>query len=456
MQDAKTTSRAEEDIVAWPARLAFGVGDSSLNLVWNGTALLLMFVYTDILGIAPATAGLIYLIAMVWDAVTDPLIAVFVDRTRTRFGRYRPWLMIGSVPLALSYPMAFSQPLVSTIDPVVWALGTHLLLRTCYTIVGVPFSVLQARLTQDADERTRLAGFRMAGAALGGLTVVFATPLIVSMLGSARAAEAYQIAASIAGVMTFAGIVYCALAIREPASGPHEPAVSLREDIASVPILFKANEPLIRVFSIVVVASICLAMFSKNILHYFKYIAEREDLAIWALTLPAALLFVSVPFWVWVASRTTKARALHYGCLIALVGYLCFLAVPASSIFGTFASICILGFGSSSLPVLFWAILPDTVEFRRWKTGIQSETKIFGFATFAQKTAVGINALLLGALLDIAGYVPNTEQAPGTLVAIEGMMAGIPALGVMAIIVMLRGYTLDQDRHREIKSGLIE
>ena len=442
------------DQVAWPARIAFGVGDFSLNLVWQGTALFLMFVYTDVLGIAPAVAGAIYLAAMVWDAATDPVIAVFVERTRTRFGRYRPWLLAGCVPLAISYPVAFSAPPAVFVDPAWWALCTHLFLRTAYTVVGVPFSALQARLTGDADERARLAGFRMFGAALGGLGVVFATPLLVGSFGPEREAEAYFIAASLAGLLTGLGLAYCAVVMREPAEKQERPAPALISDLRSIPATFLGNVPLMQVFAIITIASICLGMFSKNVLYYFKYVAGREDLVVFALVMPAALLLVAVPGWVRLATATSKSIALQVGCLLAMVGYAAFWVVPAGQIALLFVAIACIGLGSSALAVLFWSMLPDTVEFGEWNTGVRSEAKVFGFATFAQKAAVGINALLLGVLLDLSGFVANQEQAPDTLFAMEAIMVGIPFLGALTITLIARSYRLDKQLHDNIRRRL--
>jgi GPH family glycoside/pentoside/hexuronide:cation symporter len=440
--------------VPLPARIAFGVGDFSLNLVWQGTALFLMYVYTDVFGIPPTVAGAIYLAAMVFDAVTDPIIAVFVERTRTRFGRYRPWLLTGCVPLAVSYPLAFSAPPSFEIDVVWWAFGTHLFLRLAYTIVGVPFSALQARLTGDADERARLAGFRMLGAASGGLIVVFATPLVVGSFGLERQTEAYFTAASLAGIFTGLGLAYCAVVMREPAGQDDAPAPSLINDLRSIPSMFFGNLPLMQVFAIITVASICLGMFSKNVLYYFKYVAGREELAIYALVMPAALLLLAVPGWVKLATATSKSFALQIGCVLAMIGYALFWIVPASQTAFLFAAIACIGLGSSALAVLFWSMLPDTVEYGEWKTGVRTEAKVFGFATFAQKAAVGINALLLGMLLEVSGFAANQMQAPATLVAMEAIMVGIPFIGALTIALIARAYKLDKKVHDEIRQQL--
>lgn len=451
------TSSLPSKTVALPARFGFAIGDVAFNLIWQGTALFLMYFYTDVVGLAPATAGAIYLAAMVWDAVTDPVVATLADRTRTRWGRYRPWILFGALPLALSYPLAFSStPAPDWLSPVVWALITHIVLRTAYTVVGVPFSSLQARLTDDAQERTVLAGFRMFGAASGGLIVVFVTPVLVAAFGPDQEARAYFVAASLAAAICLAALIFCLIAMKEPEeeTGAARSATSILHDLKSIGPMFLRNPPLIRVFAIIIVASACLAMFSKNILYFFKYNLERPDLTLWALTLPAFTLFIMIPFWVAVAGRTSKRTALSLGCCTALLGYLLFLAAPATNPVPVFATILLIGLGGSALPVMFWSMLPDTVEYGEAMTGARAEAKTFGFATFAQKAALGINALLLGLLLASAGFEPNVDQTPATLLAIKLIMAGIPALGALIILALLRGYEIDHLRHAELRAEI--
>jgi len=436
-------------------RIGFGVGDFGFLVVWQGTTLFLMYFYTDVMGIDPVLAGTIYLVAMVWDAITDPVIAAMAERTRTRWGRYRPWIALGAVPFGVSFALAFSTPGPLPIAPWVWALATHLLLRTAYTVVSMPFNSMQARLTSDASERTVLAGFRMVGAASGGLAIVVLMPKIVQAFADQGEAYGYLVAASLAGGLAVAGLLYCAAAMREPGiESDLAPESSLLEDIAAIPGLFRSNGPLIRVFGVIVIGSICLGMFGKNVLYHFKYDVGREDLTTIALVLPAILLVVTTPFWVWLSKRRSKRDALGLGLIIALAGYILFFLNPSQFLPGLFAAIALIGFGGASLPVMFWAMLPDTIEYGEYRTGIRAESRTFGFATFAQKAAVGINALLLGALLSWAGFEANAVQSQGTLIAMKAIMALVPAAGTIAILAILRRYTLDRAKHEEIVRGL--
>ncbi len=435
------------------ARIGFGVGDFGFLLVWQGTALFLMYFYTDVLGISPAIAGTIYMVAMIWDAVTDPVFAALADRTRSRMGMYRPWLLYGAVPFGIAYPLAFSGPGALPIDPVMWALVTHILLRTAYTVVSMPFNSLQARLTSDGEERSVLAGFRMVGAATGGLAVVFLTPVAVQVFGDGREAQAYFASACISGALATLALLYCFFSMREPDSAPLR-SESFLSDLKSIFPMFLANPPLMRVFGVIILASVCLGMFGKNMLYHFKYDLQRPELTVIALVLPAILLVLTVPAWVWVSKRSSKRFALTMGTVVSLAGYLLFFFNFENWLWLTFGSILVIGVGSSALAVMFWAMLPDTVEYGEVKTGIRAEAKTFGFATFAQKAATGINAVLLGVLLGVVGYEANAALTPETLIGMKAIMALIPAAGAVGILLILRGYTLDQTRHRQLVAEL--
>ena len=432
------------------SRFGFAFGDLSFNLVWQGTALFLMYYYTDILGIPVVAAGAIYLAAMFWDAITDPLIAIFADRTRTRWGKYRPWLLFGAPAFAISYPLAYSGPGALPVDPVIWALVTHLFLRTAYTIVAVPFTSLQARLTHDAQERAVVAGFRMVGAASGGLMVVLLTPFFVSWYGEGREAHAYFVAACIASGIALATLWYSFFCMREPASDYGDPLEPIWSDLKGIGSVFLRNPPLMRVFGIVISGSLCLGMFGKNVVYHFKYDIQRPDLTMIGLLIPAILLILTVPIWVALAKRTSKRTALAIGAMIGLAGYLWFFFNSAGNLTYTFAAMGLAGIGSSAFAVMFWSMLPDTVEYGQAVTGVRAESKTFGFATFAQKAAVGINALLLGALLEWVGYIPNEPQSAETLLGMKAIMALVPAAGVIVILILLSGYKVDDAQHAQL------
>lgn len=439
------------------AKIGFGLGDFGFNLVWAGTGLFLMYVYTDVFGVAPTVAGAVYALALVWDAVTDPVMGVIADRTRTRWGRYRPWIALGALPLALSTVLAYWNPGFTGLALVIWIAFTHCLLRTAYTVASVPFSSLQARLTGDANERAQLAGFRMIGAAMGGLTMALGTPLIVKGLGQGDEARGYVLAAMAAATLAVVIFTYVVAALREPpetdaaATAAPEP---LTRDLGGFFAQIVANGPLMRLFAVIVAVSIAGTMFSKNVLYYFKYVLEAPDMATFALILPPIAMIVAVPFWVMLASKTSKRTAWLVGSAIAGVGFLAFFQNQSKDVGVTLAIIGVIAAGTSSFGVMFWSMLPDTVEWGEAHHGVRHEAKVFGLASFAMKAALGVNAFLLGLLLDAVGYVANVEQTPQTLSGIVAMMSLIPLAGVIFSILVLWGYPIDARRHGELRAQI--
>lgn len=441
--------------VALPTRIGFGVGDFGFLLVWQGTSLFLLYFYTDVIGIDPFIAGAIYLAAMVWDAISDPIIATLAERSNSRWGKYRPWIFLGAIPFGISYILAFSLPPSSAIAPWLWALITHLLLRTAYTVVSMPFNAMQARLTSDADERSVLAGFRMIGAAMGALTIVALTPMIVQAMAGDGEAAGYFWAACLAGGLASLGLLYCAATMKEPKDAPEsDTSESFFADLAGMVPLILKNGPLLTVLGVIVIGSVCLGMFGSNILYHFKYDVERPELITPALVVPAILLFLAAPFWVWVSTRLSKRDTLRIGLGISLVGFVGFFLNPSSFIFGSFAFIVLIGLGTAAFGVMFWSMLPDTIDHGELITGQRAEARTFGVTTLAQKAAVGINALVLGGLLSLSGFEANTDQSEGTLLAIKAIMALFPAVGVVVILWIVRGYPLDSAKHNEILAAL--
>ncbi|MGI9170054.1 MAG: MFS transporter, partial [Caulobacteraceae bacterium] len=160
-------------------KLGFTAGDYASNLYWQSVSIFLLFFYTDAVGLSAATAGLIYMIASIVDALADPVMGSIADRTRTRRGRYRPYILLGCVPLALCFVLLYFRPPIEGLWLAGWMMSTHIVFRFAYTVVTIPYTALNARLTDSSDERSTMAGFRMMYGVLAALTVVYFTyPLV--------------------------------------------------------------------------------------------------------------------------------------------------------------------------------------------------------------------------------------------------------------------------------------
>ncbi len=216
-------------------RISYGAGDLGFVLLWQGAALFLLYFYTDILHLSPWTAGAIYLAGMVWDAVSDPLIAIWAERRVNRTGRYGPMIVWSAVPIGLSYILMFSIPTHAGLVIAVWALASHLVFRTAFTYAAMPYSALPARMTRDSDERTSLSALRVVFAAIAGLAVAVATPLLVQAAAESGESAGYRFAAIATGASAAAVLLLSSAGLREsPAGAVAMPASNYLGDLGDL------------------------------------------------------------------------------------------------------------------------------------------------------------------------------------------------------------------------------
>ena len=436
-------------------RIGFGAGDFAFNLFWTGASLFLLYYYTDVMGLPPVQAGLVYFLAMVLDAISDPLMGALADRTRTKWGRYRPYLIFGAIPLALSYPLAYWSAGLEGAALFAWALLTHALFRTLYTVVTIPYTSLQARVTSDPNARSTLAAWRVIGAATGGLTVAFATPVLVALVSFRNAETSWIAVASAWALLSLLLIAICLRFVKEPAIADDEPIpASFFNDFGSFLRTLRHNLPLVQILAVVIIGSVAGTMFAKNILYFFKYNLGAPSWASIALVVPAATMLIGAPFWTKVSQRIGKRETLIACCLLGSAGYLVFFLNPSLDPAASVAIMIGIGLAAAGNSVMFWAILPDTIEYGEAKTGNRHEAKVFGVAMFAMKSALGINALLLGWLLDVSGYVANQVQGQETLTAIKTIMTMFPMAGVLACVAVFWKYPISARFHQQLREEI--
>ncbi len=431
-------------------KLGWAVGDYGINLYWQTLNLLLLPFYTDVVGLDSRLAGTVLLLVALWDGVIDPVMGGIADRTRTRWGSYRPYLLFASPVLALAFIASFFSFQGSQIAMFAYAVGSQLVLRLAYTLVTIPYASLAARITSDPDERASMAGYRMQFAALGGASVAFLLPTLVDRIGG-DAAFAYPIAAGLVGLLSLPVFALCFFMTREPPALPVAATEgSIWRDISGVWWLARENNPLARVFLCLIVSSLAFTMTNKCLKYYTEYYLQRPDLDAYILPLSLFSMFAFSPVWAWVAQVRSKRDAWLIACAVGAVAYLAFFAYSGRDPWVAAPLIVLIGFANAAFQVLFWAMLPDTVEYGEWKTGKRHEARVFGCASFAKQLALGVNGFLLGWLLSGIGYTPNQPQTEATLWGLKAIMAIVPLIGVGVAAWIMWGYPLDQRTHRRM------
>lgn len=436
------------------AKFGWASGDFGFNIFWQALNLLMLPFYTDVLGLDARLAGSVFLIASLWDGFADTVIGAIADRTRTRWGSYRPYLVFASPVVVIAFMLCFLTPDFPQLGLFLYALLSQLFLRTSYSVVSIPYSSLSARISSDADERASMAGWRMFFAYSGGACVTFLMPYLIAALGREDAAS-YVIAAGVAGLVSLPFFWVCFAATAEPPQmADADPrGFSLRafaEDLASVGRIARANGPLMRIFGCIIVSSLAFTMTNKCLVYYVTYYLARPDLVPAMVPFALVINLLFAPVWAWVAQRRSKRWAWLAANVVSAVAYTAFFLSPSRDPLVASFFIALISIGNIAYQVLFWAMLPDTVEYNRWKTGQRHDAKIFGFASFAKQLALGVNGALLGWLLITIGYAPNQAQSDATLLGLKAIMAAIPLAGVAVSAALIWHYPLDRKLHRQL------
>ena len=435
-------------------RLGYGIGDIAICLYWSGVGLYLLYFYTDVVGISPSLAGLIYGIGMLWDAVTDPFMGYVAERTRTKWGVYRPYLLFGNVPLALSFVLLFWVPPFEGAMLFSFLLLTNLLHRTCFTIVSVPFSSLTPRITSDSQERTNLTGFRMLGAQTGtNLMALLAFPIIF-WVGGEDESSGFLVLGAIAGITALAIHAVTFMTVKEPENdlGIERVGGSLAEAAQAV----AKNGPFWLVFSATLIVGITTIFFGNNLIYYTKYALNLHEYQGTILFTSGIIAFLSIPIWWVISNRIGKKLTWLISSSITLIALVSFYLYPISQLNELLVLVGFIGFGSGAGGILFWSMLPDTIEYGEVHTGVRSESSLYGFMTFAQKGSIAFAIIILGLVLDAIGFQANEIQTESTIADMKAIMTLIPIVGIASSLVIIYFYPIDAKMHKELLKQLKE
>ncbi len=444
-------THARSELAAPPLGAArvvgYGVGDFAFNLTFTFCSLFLLYFYTDVLGLSATTGGLIIMAALIWEGVTDPVMGVLANRTRSRWGRYRPYLLMGSVPLAASFVAMFVPLGLTGASLAIYAFATHLLFRTVYTVVNVPYIALSAQMTTDSLARGRLAGARMMFAILCGLVLAGATLPLVKALGGG--ASGFFALSLIYGAAVVVILVICFGSTRE--------AVQTAERHPTLPEMLRAvrsNPPFLALLAATLMGSVAYTMSSKALLYYMKYQVGSEAAVTTGLAIGLLAAALSMPLWMLMTRRTSKRAVWLSGVVLTTIVSLVIYATTPGTGPLLWTLLAVSGAGNAAFILSFWSMVPDTVEYGQLRTGMRAEGAIFGFVIFSQKVALGLGTGLLGVILDLVGYRANQVQSPGTLHGILVMYTLVPMALSLAAALCIWFYRLDQPTHARIV-GLI-
>jgi len=425
-------------------KVGYGVGDFANNLGFQVCAFFLIYFFTDVFVIPAAVAGSIFLISKLWDAVSDPMMGVVSDHTNSRWGRKRPYLLFGAIPLGLSIFLLFLGPDLSENLKIIYSYATFIFFCTAITVVNVPYGSLTADMTLDSKERSSITGFRMAFALLGSLFAAAATKPLAALFPDE--ATGFRMVGLIYGIIIITIILVAFASIKERVTHVKEERQPFIQNIKVI----TANHP----FIILAVWTI-LYMVAANLLaivvnYYFKYNLNAEALIPVAFLALFVTAILCLPLYVFISNRKGKKFAANLGMIIlgTMLVVLFFFGEKNHTL--TLIFFVISGVGLSTVYQLPWAMVPDTVEYSQWKTGLRREGTLYGCYFFCFKFGSAISGFLAGWGLSLSGYMPNVAQTERALMGIRLMMSVVPLAFIILGMIVLAFYPINDAMHRRI------
>jgi sugar (glycoside-pentoside-hexuronide) transporter len=435
-------------------RLGYSGGDIGGNLGNSMVLSYLMIFMTDVAGIAAGLVGTVFLVSKLWDAINDPIIGSLADRTNTRWGRYRPWILFGAVPFALICILTFTtNPAWSYQTRVVWAFGTYFLQVLAYTCVNVPFSAQTAVMTLDPVMRGKIASVRVSGTFFAMIILSFCTLRIVNWAQAATGSEAkgYQLAAIIFSSLSIPFFIWCFLSNKEVVKIERK-----KMRYQDLYVCLKDNAP----FWQLVFMSLCWGIQGAGgslKAYYFRY--NIGDFLGFANDMTLSSIFgflgcLSVSFWV---TKFEKHKVLMTGFFLgALCSIINFFTPVTTTSWGIYMYYGVDIFGGYFMGLTLatqFGIFPDVTEYTRYRHGIYASGFLSSFINFAYKFGAAIMAAASGWLLASVGYVANAAQTPFTLGAIRCFHLFMAFFLILAGIIMSR-YKLDRKTYGELVEKL--
>ncbi|HGH3373010.1 TPA: glycoside-pentoside-hexuronide (GPH):cation symporter [Kluyvera cryocrescens] len=435
-------------------KFGFGLGDAASHIVFDSSVAILAYFYTNIYGLPPAVMGTLFLVVRVLDAITDPIMGAIADQTKSRWGRFRPWLLIICVPFAVSCVLVYSTPNFEQTGKIVYAVVAYIFMTLMYTAINIPYCSLGAAITADPKENLSLQSWRFAVAPIGGAMGTALILPLADLIAPGDRATGMQWAMGIFGVIGCIMFLICFMTTRERITPVKEENLNILRDVR---ILMKNDQW--RVLSIYNLAMLCgvvvrgslLVYFVQYILHQGSSIISLFMLATTVAAVVGSLMAKQVGSWM------CKIRASVWVNVLSALFGLAFLVLPSDYWIPAFIVHIILNILQGINAPLQWSMITDANNYGEWKTQRRITGMNVAANIFIIKLGVAIGGALTGWGLAFYGYQAGVEQQSAE--AIRGVLilfTVLPAIFYLITAVSIRYYRLTEDRMNAIVSDLSE
>jgi glycoside/pentoside/hexuronide:cation symporter, GPH family len=480
--------------LSFKEKAGYALGDAATNFFFQAMIMYQGKFYTDVMGLSSSAAAWLFLIVRGWDAIFDPVVGTLADRTRTRWGKFRPWVLWTAVPYGVILWLAYTVPAFEGTSRLIYAYATYTLLMMIYSANNTPYSALNGVMTGDNNERTSLAQFRFVAAMVAQLIVQGFTLPLVDKFGAGNAAKGWSTTFGIYGFLVAVFCIIAFLCSRERVQPDPQQRSSIRQDIADV---FRCP-PWVVMFLITILVFTTLALRGTSIYYYFTYYLDKTallefvkqfglgnvaaaDASAWKTVLGwfgfiltpdgsnatsvglslfniagTLVLILGVMSSKPLAARFGKKAVFGWGLFLTTIITMVIVLVPPDAIGALFILFLLWPAAYGPTIPLLWAMIADVADYSEWKTGRRATGFVYAGVVFALKLGLGVGGALANGIIGYYGYVPNVAQTERCLEGIRWsatIYSGIPfGLGVVCLLV----YPITKNLNLQISTQLAE
>ncbi|HEU5078490.1 MAG TPA: MFS transporter [Opitutaceae bacterium] len=449
-------------------KLAYGCGDFASCLFWATFGSFLFIFYTDVFGISAIAVGTMLGISRALDAFFDPAMGLLADRTRTRWGKFRPYLLWVAVPFAVAGVLLFTTPHLAETGKLVWAYVTYNLMMALYSAINIPYTALLGVITPDSIERTKVSSVKFIFAFAANIAVQAVLLTLVNRFGGDNPQRGWQLAAMVVAATAMVFFFIAFIGTKERVAPPVHQKTSPIKDLGDL----VRNGPWLTLVGATVAFVLFVATQSTVSAHYIKYFVGSQQLALPWNTAPQLYTYdQSISVFLTAGSIGALIGVVATGPVVNRIGkkaaYIGFFAVAISSRLGFFwlgpeqlmMMIClhfISSLAGGPLSVILWAMYADTADYSEWKRGRRATGLIFSASIMSQKFCWAIAGVVVGWMLNATGFIPNVQQSASVRHGLVLLISIVPSIfGTISIILVLF-YRLNEKRVAEIQADLTE
>lgn len=455
------------DKISLKEKIGYGLGDAASSMFWKIFSMYLLFFYTDVFGLAPAVVGTMFLITRIWDSCFDPIVGIIADRTKTKWGKFRPYLLWVAIPFAVIGVLTFYTPDFDEKGKIIYAYVTYSLMMMIYSLINVPYASLLGVMSSDRKDRNTLSSYRMVFAFGGSLLALWLIePLVNYFGGNLNSKTGWLATITIFGIITTVFFWACFFFTKERVKPIENEQSNLKEDLKD---LLK-NKP----WWILLGAGIGTLVFNSirdgAAVYYFKYYVSSSvnfDFSLFGtdfhmtptsiyLVLGQAANIIGVIIATPIANKIGKKNTFFGAMAVASLLSLVFYFFGKEDVFLIMSFQVLISICAGCIFPLIWSMYADSADYSEWKQGRRATGLVFSASSMSQKFGWTIGGAGTGWLLGYYGFQANVEQTAVTQNGIQLMLSILPAIAAAISVAFILFYPLSEEKLQTIEQDLNE